>query len=60
MGIEVLLLADVGHGNGDIGGAQRTWTLLLWNPWFLVGGATFGMAAVAAHRSRPMASGATS
>jgi hypothetical protein len=41
LAVEVLLLADVAV---DIGPEQRTWTLLLWNPWFLIGGLVFGAA----------------
>lgn len=48
--VEVLLLADVDYGNGAIGADQRWWTLVLWNPWFLLGGITFGMAAYRATR----------
>ena len=50
--VEVLLLADAGYGGGAISPAQRSWALLLWNPWFLAGGIVFCLAAVAARRER--------
>ena len=54
--VHVLLLADPGYGGGAITAAQRTWTLWVWNPWFLLGGALFGLAGMAARRAdRPMA-----
>ena len=51
VGVELVLLADPdpGYGNGAVSPAQRFWTLVLWNPWFLLGGALFGLAARAAH-----------
>lgn len=52
--VEALLLTDAGYGGGDIGAAQRFWSLVLWNPWFLVGGVLFGFAAAGARRRRPL------
>ncbi|MET7931946.1 DUF3995 domain-containing protein [Streptomyces sp. NPDC005349] len=40
-----LLLADTAGQEMDISPEQRLWTLVLWNPWFLVGGVVFGLAA---------------
>ena len=51
VGIQALLLTDAGYGGGAVSPAQRWWTLLLWNPWFLFGGLLFGLAAGAARRS---------
>jgi hypothetical protein len=51
--VEALLLADAGYGDGAVSGAQRWWTLALWNPWFLLGGLLFALAALAASRHRP-------
>lgn len=51
IGVHVLLLADAGYGRGAISGAQRSWTLVVWNPWFFLGGVAFGLAAWAARRS---------
>ena len=45
--VEVLLLSDAGYGGAAISPAQRSWALWLWNPWFLLGGVLFGMAAFA-------------
>jgi hypothetical protein len=52
VGLEVLLLADPRYGNGAVSPAERFWTLVLWNPWFLVGALTFGLAAGAGRRDR--------
>jgi hypothetical protein len=51
VGIQALLLTDAGYGSGAVSPAQRWWTLLLWNPWFLFAGLLFGPAAGAARRS---------
>ena len=53
MAVEVLLLTDTHYGAGAISADQRCWTLVLWYPWFLIGGITFGMAAVAARQPSP-------
>ena len=53
VGVELLLLADAGYGDGAVSPAQRWWTLVLWNPWFLLGGITFAIATAAATRHRP-------
>lgn len=42
--VEVLLVAG-GSAVGGIGAAQEFWTLALWNPWFVLGGVLFGLAA---------------
>ena len=46
--VEALLLADAGFAGDAISSAQRTWTLLFWDPWF--GGVAFLLAAAAARR----------
>lgn len=43
--VEVLLLSDAAGQEIDVSPEQRLWTLALWNPWFLVGGLVFGLAA---------------
>ncbi|MFD9210077.1 DUF3995 domain-containing protein [Streptomyces sioyaensis] len=43
--VEVLLMADATGQETAVSPAQRLWTLVLWNPWFLVGGLVFGLAA---------------
>lgn len=45
IGIEVLLLTDAAYLDASVGAGQRAWTLALWNPWFIVGGLAFGLAA---------------
>ncbi|WP_030789159.1 DUF3995 domain-containing protein [Streptomyces sp. NRRL S-920] len=42
--VEVLLLAGV-SAVGEVSAAQKFWTLAVWNPWFILGGVLFGMAA---------------
>ncbi|MDE3721873.1 DUF3995 domain-containing protein [Nocardiopsis sp. N85] len=54
--VEVLLLIDTSGRVVDVSPEQRLWTLLLWNPWFLVGGLAFGLAA---WRFRPSERGGT-
>ena len=51
VGVQALLLTDAGYGGGAVSPAQRWWTLLLWNPWVLLRGLLFGLAAGAARRS---------
>ncbi len=43
--VEVLLLSGAAGPEVDISPEQRLWTLVLWNPWFLLGGLAFGLAA---------------
>jgi hypothetical protein len=51
--MEVLLLAIPGYGHGAVSPAERFWTLVLWDPWFLVGGVAFAGVTVAARRRHP-------
>ncbi|MFE1320771.1 DUF3995 domain-containing protein [Kitasatospora phosalacinea] len=53
LAVEVLLLADPAALDAGVGRAQRAWTLVLWNPWFLAGGLLFWLAARGAGRARP-------
>ncbi|MFG2222822.1 DUF3995 domain-containing protein [Streptomyces sp. NPDC048644] len=56
--IEALLLTDAAGQEINVSPQQRLWTLLLWNPWFLVGGLAFGLAAWKSGRpGRPGRSG---
>lgn len=41
--VEALLIAGVSTV-GDVSTAQKFWTLAVWNPWFILGGALFGLA----------------
>lgn len=41
--VEVLLIAGVSTV-GEVSAAQKFWTLAVWNPWFILGGALFGLA----------------
>lgn len=54
--VEVLLLTDTAEI--DVSPEQRLWTLVLWNPWFLVGGLVFGLAAWASGRAKGLNSDA--
>ena len=51
LGIEALLLAGAYDGNAAMSNAQRHWSLVLWNPWFVLGGLAFLLAARASGRS---------
>ncbi|MGP3975287.1 DUF3995 domain-containing protein [Streptomyces sp. 8N114] len=42
--VEMLLLTDIAGQEVDVSPEQRLWSLVLWNPWFLVGGLVFGLA----------------
>ncbi|MFF4227632.1 DUF3995 domain-containing protein [Streptomyces sp. NPDC001820] len=42
--VEVLLIAGVSTV-GEVSAAQKFWTLAVWNPWFILGGVLFGLAA---------------
>jgi hypothetical protein len=42
--VEVLLITGVAEVDG-VSSAQKFWTLVLWNPWFILGGVLFGLAA---------------
>lgn len=41
--VEALLIAGVSTV-GEVSTAQKFWTLAVWNPWFILGGALFGLA----------------
>jgi Protein of unknown function (DUF3995) len=48
--VEVMLLTGAGDLDTSLGRHQVFWTLVLWNPWFALGGLAF---AAAAHQARP-------
>ncbi|WP_328383325.1 DUF3995 domain-containing protein [Streptomyces sp. NBC_00400] len=50
IGIEVLLLTDTTPLDTSVSVEQRTWTLVLWNPWFIAGGLAFGLATLRSRR----------
>ncbi|MDT0274828.1 DUF3995 domain-containing protein [Blastococcus goldschmidtiae] len=50
IGVHVLLLSGALDGNAAIGPDQRYWALVLWNPWFAVGGLAFALSAAALWR----------
>jgi hypothetical protein len=49
----VLMLAGAYEGNDAISASQQHWSLVLWNPWFVVGGVAFLLAALGHPRTRP-------
>ena len=51
--LETVLLLDAGGVASSVGPAQAHWSLWLWNPWFLLGGALFLPAAHRLARPRP-------
>ena len=53
VGVEVLLLAGAYDADDAISAGQRHWSLVLWNPWFVVGGVAFLLAALGRARTRP-------
>jgi len=52
IGLEGLLLVDPGYGHGAVSGAERLRSLVLWNPWFVFGGAAFLLAGTNQDRGR--------
>jgi len=57
--VEVLLLTGTAGPEIDVSPRQRLWTLTLWNPWFLVGGLVFGLAAWQSSKAKSQSSDAT-
>ncbi|MFE6128314.1 hypothetical protein ACFQ6Q_08600 [Streptomyces sp. NPDC056437] len=43
-------MTDTTYLDDSVSAGQRAWTLALWNPWFIVGGLAFGLAALRSHR----------
>ena len=56
IGVKVLLLSGALDGNTVLEPGQRHWTLMLWNPWFVAGGAAFGLSTLGL-RGRPTRDG---
>jgi hypothetical protein len=52
VGVQVVLLTDAGDVTGDVGEAQTRMSLVLWNPWFVLGGLFFVAAGVQSRRAR--------
>jgi len=53
--VEVVLAADAGGVRREVGPHQTRWSLVLWNPWFMLGGVLFIGAGlgIAKRRARP-------
>lgn len=52
VGVELLLLTGAAGVARNVGQDQTRLSLLLWNPWFVVGGLTFALAGVQSRRDR--------
>ncbi len=50
--VDIVLLLDAGGITSSVGPAQARWSLLLWNPWFILGGAAFLFATYRCARPR--------
>jgi len=61
LGIELLLLTDTGGIASNVGPEQTHLSLVLWNPWFVIGGLAFAAAGVQGwlERERRASSAAT-
>ncbi|MGH2410134.1 MAG: DUF3995 domain-containing protein, partial [Chloroflexota bacterium] len=56
--INGLMVAGVLHVAGDVDWTAMRWHVFLWDPWWLIGGLLFSLAAWSyQHRSRPATSG---
>lgn len=55
--LQIILLADPAYGSGAVSPAERYWSLVLWNPWFIAGGTLF-LISTAVARGRRRADGA--
>ncbi|MGW4523617.1 DUF3995 domain-containing protein [Amycolatopsis sp. NPDC004378] len=58
IGIELLILSGAQEIGGAVSSAQKFWTLALWNPWFILGGLLFGLAARSFGKALPDRTGA--
>lgn len=45
--VEIALAADLGGVRQSVGPLETHWSLVLWNPWFVIGGACFFALALA-------------
>jgi len=52
VGLEVLLATDTAGLRTAVGRLGTRWSLVLWNPWFAIGGALFLWTAIRAARVR--------
>jgi hypothetical protein len=52
VGIEVVLLTDADGVATNVGPEQTHLSLILWNPWFVVGGLAFAAAGIQSWRDR--------
>lgn len=50
--VELALATDAGGVRGAVGPAEARWSLVVWNPWFVLGGALFLGTAVGLVRDR--------
>jgi hypothetical protein len=53
--LEVLLVTDIAGIRAAVGPLETRWSLILWNPWFVLGAALFiGTATQLLHRARTL------
>lgn len=57
IGLTLLMALGVVHAGDGITDGQLTWTYLLWNPWFILGGLCFLLAWRRARTARPARAG---
>jgi Protein of unknown function (DUF3995) len=50
--LETLLATDAGGIRSSVGPLETRWSLVLWNPWFLIGGCAFALTARSAMNRR--------
>ncbi len=50
VGLEVILAADLGGVQAQVGALESRWSQLLWNPWFALGGLLFLTSAAQLYR----------
>ncbi|WP_197285040.1 DUF3995 domain-containing protein [Sciscionella sediminilitoris] len=50
--VELLLATDAAGLSTEVGAEQTRWSLVLWNPWFMLGGVLVLLAAHGLHRGR--------
>jgi hypothetical protein len=48
--VEAALTANLGGVRQQVGPLETHWSLVLWNPWFIIGGICFGALALAIHQ----------
>jgi hypothetical protein len=50
--VELALAVNLGGVRDSVGSSQTRWSLALWNPWFVLGGALFMVGGLRVARNR--------